>query len=407
MKKVLVIASRFPWPPFSGDRLRVTIWLAALAGQAEVALVAPQGDVPSEADAPPFRFFPAARSVASGARGVVRVLREALPLQTLLAAPFAWSEAIAGAKREAGPFDATVVVLSRLDPWIRESIGSSVPRVLGSSVPPTRGTEEPRNRGTRILDAIDSLRRNTEQRADQAKPPLRWFWRGEERRLARTEAAAARDYDHVIVVNEEDLADFDAQGSAISNGVVIGALDEHPRRYDFGFWGRLAYFANADAAEYLLDEIWPLIRGRKPDATLVIGGAAVTKSIRRKANQAGVTLLSPVDHMPRLAREVRVALLPLRYGSGESTKTMEAAEAGCAIVGMPKAFRGVRALAAHARIASAPAAFADAAVSLVDDDAARARMARALRAAVAESHARETTLARLAAIATGDKEHAA
>ncbi len=394
MKKVLVVASRFPWPPFSGDRLRVTIWLAALAGQAEVALVAPEGVVPS--DAPPFRFFPAAPSVASGARGVVRVLREALPLQTLLAAPFAWSEALARARGEAGPFDATVVVLSRLDPWVWNAAGA------GGGTPPDQPARTP---ACRILDAIDSLRRNTEQRADQAKPPLRWFWRGEQRRLARTEAAAAKTYDHVIVVNEEDLADFDAQGSAISNGVVIGTLDEHPRRYDFGFWGRLAYFANADAAEYLLDEIWPLILERKPSATLVVGGAEATKSIRRKANQPGVTLLSPVDHMPRLAREVRVALLPLRYGSGESTKTMEAAEAGCAIVGMPKAFRGVRALAAHARIASAPAAFADAAVSLVDDDAARTQMARELRAAVAVSHARETTLARLAAIAI--KEHAA
>ena len=397
MKKVLVIASRFPWPPFSGDRLRVTIWLAALAGQAEVALVAPEGNVPS--DAPPFRFFPAARSVAGGARGVVRVLRESLPLQTLLAAPFGWSEAIARAQKEAGPFDATVVVLSRLDPWIRASLWRT-----GTPACPERSDPSRTGRSAcpplRVLDAIDSLRRNTEQRAGQAKPPLRWFWRGEERRLARTEAAAAKTYDHVIVVNEEDLADFDARGSAISNGVVIGALEEQPRRFDFGFWGRLAYFANADAAEYLLDEIWPLIRERKPDATLVVGGAEATKTVRRKANQAGVTLLSPVDHMPRLAREVRVALLPLRYGSGESTKTMEAAEAGCAIVGMPKAFRGVRALAAHARIASAPAAFADAAVSLLDDDAARATMARELRAAVAASHARETTLARLAAIAT-------
>ena len=376
MKKVLVIASRFPWPPFSGDRLRGTIWLDALAGQAEVALVAPQGDVP--ANAPRFRFFPASRSVASGARGVVRVLRDSLPLTTLLAAPYAWSEAIERARSEAGPFDATIAILSRLDPWIRASIPASI------------------NGERRVLDAIDSLRRNMDERASQAKPPLRWFWRGEERRVARAESEAARGYDRVIVVSEEDLREFDAPGSAVSNGVVIGALEAKPRRFDFGFWGRLAYFANADAAEYLLDELWPLIRGRRPTATLAIAGAHATKSIRRKANQQGVTLLSPVDHIPALARDVRVALLPLRYGSGESTKTMEAAEAGCAIVGMPKAFRGVSALAAHARIASTPAAFADAALSLLDDHAGRERMAQELRAAVTAHHARETTLARLA-----------
>ena len=400
MKKVLVIASRFPWPPFSGDRLRATIWLDALAGNAAVALVAPNGTVP--ASAPAFRFFPAARSLANGARGVLRIVRDALPLQTLLAAPYRWKDAIARAEREAGPFDATIVILSRLDPWI----GGGTPPLRSAAVP-AAGREASRlpGGGTRILDAIDSLRRNTEQRASHAGAPLRWFWRGEERRVARAESEAARAYDHVIVVSEEDLGDIGAHGSAVSNGVVIAELEETPRRFDFGFWGRLAYFANADAAHYLLDEIWPLIRGRRPTATLAIGGAHATKSIRRKANREGVTLISPVDHMPALARDVRVALLPLRYGSGESTKTMEAAEAGCAIVGMPKAFRGVSALAAHARIASTPAAFADAALSLLDDKPGRARMASALRAAVAEHHARETTLARLAAIAT--EEHAA
>jgi glycosyltransferase involved in cell wall biosynthesis len=375
MTKVLLISSRFLWPPFSGDRLRGTIWLDALAPDAEVALVAPSGNVPP--NAPRFRFFPAARSLASGARGVARVLRDALPLQTLLAAPYRWTEAIARAEAEAGPFDATVVLLSRLDPWIRNG-------------------EWPG--GRHILDAIDSLRRNTDERASQAMPPLRWFWRREERLVARAEGDAARAYDRVLVVSDEDLAELGAHAAAISNGVVVAALEERPRRFDFGFWGRLAYFANADAAHVLLDEIWPRIRQRRATATLAIGGSAVPKSIRRKANRDGVTLISPVDHMPEFARDVRVAVFPLRYGSGESTKTMEAAEAGCAIVGMPKAFRGVSALAAHARVASAPSELADAAVALLDDERERTRMAHALRDAVVASHARETTLARLAAV---------
>jgi glycosyltransferase involved in cell wall biosynthesis len=375
MNRVLVLSSRFPWPPFTGDRLRGTIWLDALARQSEVALVAPDGTVPPAA--PPFRFFPAARSFAGAARGALRVMLEGLPLQALLAAPYAWQNAIERAEAEAGPFDVTIVLLSRLDPWIRSSL----------------------NGERRVLDAIDSLRQNAHQRACEARPFVRWFWRGEERRLARAEGDAARAYDHVVMVSDEDLAELGGSGSAISNGVVIAALEDKPRRFDFGFWGRLAYFANADAASYLLDEIWPLIRQRRAAATLTIAGADVPPAVRRRAAREGVTLLSPVEHMPALARDVRVALLPLRYGSGESTKTMEAAEAGCAIVGTPKAFRGVPALAAHARVASTPAALADAAVELLDDEVTRRRMAAELRAAVAASYARETTLARLAAVA--------
>ena len=322
MTRVLLLSSRFLWPPFTGDRLRGTIWLDALAQNADVALVAPDGNVPPHA--PPFRFFPAARSFAGAARGVARV-----------------------------------------------------------------------------LDAIDSLRQSAHQRAREAKPPMRWIWRSEEQRVARAERDAVLAYDHVLVVSEEDLAELGGNGSAVSNGVVVAALEETPRRFDFGFWGRLAYFANADAARYLLDEIWPLIRRRRETATLIVAGADAPPSVRRRAKREGVTLLSPVEHMPTLARDVRVALLPLRYGSGESTKTMEAAEAGCAIVGTPKAFRGVAQLAAHARLADTPAAFADAAMQLLDDEQARRQMVDGLRATVAESYARQTTLARLAGIARG------
>jgi len=53
--KALVIASRFPWPQYTGDRLAATIWIAALAPHGEVALIAPSGKAPD--DARRFRFF--------------------------------------------------------------------------------------------------------------------------------------------------------------------------------------------------------------------------------------------------------------------------------------------------------------------------------------------------------------
>src|SRR5204863_306852 len=252
---------------------------------------------------PPFRFFPAKRSIARGVSAALRVMRESLPLQSLLAAPFEWSEAIERAKSEAGPFDATIVLLSRLHPWISVG-GAGVVRASGA--PPAQRRAGGAHHSTTILDAIDSLTRNASERASQASPLARWFWRIEERRVARAEADAAKHYERVLFVSDEDGFDREQDGFAVvSNGVAIHPLEEKPRRYDFGFWGRLAYFANSDAAEYLLDEIWPRIRERRASATLAIGGAHATKSIRRKANQAGVTLTSPVDHMHSAHRRGR------------------------------------------------------------------------------------------------------
>ena len=371
---VLLLSSRFPWPPFTGDRLRATIWLSALEKSANVALVAPDGDVPP--DAPRFRFHPAAPSRAHGVAGTIRVIGGA-PVHALLAASYDWSDAIAHARNDAGEFGATIVLLSRLDPWVREFL------------PP----------GMRVLDAIDSLRRNMGERSCEASPLTRWFWRAEERRVARAEEDAARVYDRVVVVSSEDSAELGAV--AISNGVVIAPLMNAPRSFDFGFWGRLAYFANEDAASWLIDEIWPAIRAQLPNATLVIAGADAPASIRVAHGRDGIVVQSPVDDIATFARDVKIALFPVRYGSGQSNKVLEAAEAGCAIVATKAAMRGFDPLAAHALNANDTDAITNAAITAINDESRRASMASALRNVVATRYARQETLDRLAALVHG------
>src|SRR5258708_6914808 len=162
---ILLLSSRFPWPPFTGDPLRAAIWLSALEDHANVALVSP-----------------------------------------------------------------------------------------ARTLPP----------GFRVLDAIDSLRRSMEERSREGSLLARPLWRAEARRVARAERDAARAYDRVVVVSDEDSAELGAV--AISNGVTIAPLADAPRTFDFAFWGRLPYFANDDAAAWLLAEIWPAIRAARPSA---------------------------------------------------------------------------------------------------------------------------------------------
>jgi glycosyltransferase involved in cell wall biosynthesis len=371
--KALIITGRFPWPPYTGDRLRATIWLSALARSADVTLVAPQGTVP--AGAPRFQFCAAPRSLRCGVRGLVALVRDRLPFQCLLVAPYDWRAAIARARREAGPFDVTVVLLSRMHPWIRESLD-----------------------GRPVLDAVDSLRRNAEERRKAAAPLMRWLWRIEQRRMARLELDATRTYAQVVVVNEDELPDF-GEAMAVTTGIPTAPLGGASRAFDFGFWGRLPYFANADAVTWILDEIWPAIRALHASATLVIGGADAPRSFRNDARRRGVTLVSPITDIASFARNVRVALMPMRYGSGQSMKILEAAEAGCGIVGTPQAVRGLAPLARFARIESTAAGLARAAVQLLADDDGRALLAARLRDVIETNYSRSVTLDRFSAIA--------
>ena len=253
--------------------------------------------------------------------------------------------------------------------------------------------------GTRILDAIDSLRRNAEERGNAASKLSRWFWRQEERRLARAELDASRAYDRIVVVSDEETSQFGANAVAIVNSVVVAPLDLNaPRRFDFGFWGRLAYFANADAALWLIGEIWPMILERRPSASCVIAGADAPRSIRRAAERRGIALLSPVDDISTLARSVRVALIPIRYGSGQLNKVLEASEAGCSIVATRQALRGLAPFLPHVLLAADPSAFAKAALDLLEPEVG-AGMAAGLRRVVATNYSRDQVLAQLADIA--------
>jgi len=368
---VLLLSSRFPWPPFTGDRLRAKIWLSALASETNVALVAPAGRVPP--DAPRFRFYAAAPSAVRAVAAAWRVGRGA-PAHSLLAAPYDWAGAIARARNDAGEFDASIVLLSRLDPWVRGHLP----------------------RGLRVLDAIDSMRRSMAERMREGSVLTKWFWRAESRRVARAEEDAVHNYDRILVVSAEDSAELGA--IAISNGVAIAPLNVAPRAFDFGFWGRLAYFANADAASWLLGEIWPAVRAGRPNATLVIGGADVPAHIRAAHGRDGITVQSPVSDIASLARDIKVALFPVRYGTGQSNKVLEAAEAGCTIVATSKAMRGLDALTAFAGIAEDAGGLAQLAIAAISDESKRVLTATAMRRVVEENYSRQDTLDRLSAI---------
>jgi glycosyltransferase involved in cell wall biosynthesis len=264
------------------------------------------------------------------------------------------------------------------------------------------------NKTVRILDAIDSLRRNTAERAS-ASMLTRPVWRHEERRVAREEKRLGQLYDHVVVVSDDETSEFGGAAITIANSVAIEPLEASvARNIDFGFWGRLAYFANADAAQWLLQEIVPALRELVPEASIVIGGADAPRSLRRAAERAGVELRSPLANVAQFARTVSVAIMPIRYGSGQLSKLLEAGEAGCAIVTTAQAMRGLPHLAPHVSVENDAKSIAAAAARLHRSESQRATMGAAVRSAVEQHHSRQQVLdamAQLAGVKTSAAVH--
>jgi hypothetical protein len=359
--RVLLITSRCPWPPYTGDRLRATLWLEALR-DAEVVVAAPD-DCGFGLAVP--------RTPATLIRAATRTLRERLPLHMLLGARN-WHATLGGA----GAFDTAIVLLTRSDPWVFRAA-----------------------RAQRwILDAIDSAAVGMTERANASRGLARAFWKSEARKSAVLEDTAATRYDAVVTVTSAESERFGAKGVSLPIGIAVLPLGDAPRTIDFGFWGRLAYFANEEAVRTIVTRLWPRIRAQRPGATLYLGGTEAPSWIRRLDGRDGITVESPMTSREAKLRRIRVALLPISFGSGQSIKTLEAAEAGCAIAGTPLAFRGCEPLASAAIVDEDLDRLADRALALLTDEPSRAHAASELRDRVARFHSRQVTLDRMAAL---------
>lgn len=207
-------------------------------------------------------------------------------------------------------------------------------------------------------------------------------------------------YDAVLLVNAEERSWFGPRVEVVPVGAALQPLTfaDH-RPYTFGFWGRLAYFANRDAARYLVREIWPSIRRTMPDASLIIAGVGAPRDILRLHGRDGIVVQSPASDIARLARQIRIALFPIRFSTGQLSKVVEAAEGGCAIVASSQAMRGLEQLRPHAVVADEADAMISAAVDLANNPDRAERLGRLGRAEVEKELSREEMMRRLASVA--------
>lgn len=372
--RALLVSSRFPFPPFTGDRLRLLIWLEALQDD-HVTLVSPPGELPPEHER--VTHIAANKSLSAALRNLILVLRGRLPLHTLIAASWNWRGALRRAAKE-GEYDVAIIFLSRFHPFV------------------FRGAPAKR----KILEAIDSLAVSMTERARESSTLGRLFWRLEARLTTRLENRLALQYEKVLLVSLEEARYFGKRASAVPNGVEILPLREDGERlYDFAFWGRLAYFANEDAVRVLLTRIWPVIRAQVPSARLLIAGADAPSSVSRESGRNGIDVVSPMLNRPHVLRNVRIALFPLRFGTGQSNKVLEAGEAGCAIVSTSAGVRGLDDLAPLCIIDDEPERLAGKAIALASDDSRRRLLGGQLRTLVEQRYDRKRTLQKLREIA--------
>ena len=171
-------------------------------------------------------------------------------------------------------------------------------------------------------------------------------------KLARFEAAAIHHAALTFAVSDDDRDALrsiapDANVVVIPIGVDTSYYDRaasdigESRRFDVVFSGTMGYRPNADAARWMLTQVWPRVRQALPAATLAIVGREPPKAIARFDGRDGITVTGEVpDDRPYMAG-AGVYVLPIRIASGVRVKLLNALSMACPVVATPAACRGV------------------------------------------------------------------
>jgi glycosyltransferase involved in cell wall biosynthesis len=98
------------------------------------------------------------------------------------------------------------------------------------------------------------------------------------------------------------------------------------------FIGTYTYQANINAANFLVEQVWPRIYRVIPEARLIIAGKQSSKLRSYSADVPGVEFTGFVDDIDALYRRIRVVCCPIFSGGGTRIKMIEAAAYGKPIV---------------------------------------------------------------------------
>jgi glycosyltransferase involved in cell wall biosynthesis len=253
----------------------------------------------------------------------------------------------------------------------------------------------------KLIDAVDcitELRRQAMEQAEGRKDRLLSY--EEWVKLRTFEPRAYRAFRRIVVTtpkNASALISLDPfhlpPVDVITNGVDLEYFSPAPGDSSGDdcliFSGKMSYFANDDAARFLIRDILPRLRRVRPNVHLILAGSSPSAALVRTARRAGnVTVTGFVEDLRPCLRRAAVAICPVRIGVGIQNKVLEAMAIGRPVVVSPRAaqpFAGAEAVGA-VRVAETADEFAQACAAWLEDAAAAARAGAAARRYVEENH---------------------
>jgi len=265
----------------------------------------------------------------------------------------------------------------------------------------------------RVIDLVDALSLNMQRRRQYDHGLMRLAALLEAKRLRRYERIICRSWDHATVVSSVDrraIGDF-PNLTVNSSGVDLDEFPFHGGErdpYSIVFTGNLGYFSNIDSICWFVREIFPRIRREEPRAKLLIVGDRPPRKVRALARlDPQITVEGPVDRLHPYLMRSRLAIAPMRTGSGQLFKVLEAMACGTPLIATSLAINGIDAESErHVLVGDSPDAFARQALRLMREPVLARHIASEARRLVERRYGWQKSVAGLESIYHSTSERA-
>jgi sugar transferase (PEP-CTERM/EpsH1 system associated) len=383
--KILYLCHRFPFPPKRGGKIRPFNMIKHLHATHEVT-VASIARSPEEAEEGRGLAEYCARYEMAVVHNPIQIARMIARLPTAAPSSVGYFHSPELARRidrllTTEDFDLIFVHCSSVAHYVRHV--KSIPK---------------------ILDFGDMDSQKWLEYARYKPFPLSLGYRLEGVKLAAEERRLARAFDLCTATTRAEWETLESYATGAStdwfpNGVDSKYFVPADEDYDsdtISFIGRMDYYPNQACMIDFCQNVFPLIRARRPAARLLIVGADPIAVVQKLGELAGVTVTGSVPDVRPYLRRSAVMVAPLTIARGTQNKILEAMAAGVPVVTSTVAAGGVDAIAGpHLLVADGAEDVAAATLSLMENPERRAQIARAARGRVLSNHAWDRSMRRL------------
>lgn len=130
---------------------------------------------------------------------------------------------------------------------------------------------------------------------------------------------AEEDKNYIKKIHPDSVVELVPLGLNFSNALASPEAGE----IQFLFIGKLDWAPNQDGLKWLLDEVWPQVIKRRPEAKLKIVGSGNGSWLNDYKHLPGVIIRGFVKNIEDAYRDCHFTVVPVFYGSGTRIKVIE------------------------------------------------------------------------------------